>query len=162
MWSHAIRILYTCISKHSGIITSNACVACETQICVSDYQESVTTGQTDGQTDAGQRDTCYLSIHVIDCLSCASNICRVIDYNWVIKVQSHVNNWRIGYKMTFNCNIHFFVFYNTAFIFVTILLLQFDFGSGAIRPEQEIFGMHKSGETRPTAHTLYHILGKIS
>ena len=60
--------------------------------------------------------------------------------------------------MTFNCNIHFFVFYNTTFIFVTILLLQFDFGSGAIRPEQEIFGMHKSGETRPTAHTtLYHM-----
>ena len=28
--------------------------------------------------------------------------------------------------------------------------------SGAIRTEQEIFGMHKPGETRPTAHTTLH------
>ena len=33
--------------------------------------------------------------------------------------------------------------------------------SGAIRPEQEIFGMHKSGETRPTAHTTLHYMYSI-
>ena len=34
---------------HTGSIPRNACVACET--AMRDYQESVTTRQTDGQTD---------------------------------------------------------------------------------------------------------------
>ena len=57
--------------KHSGSIPRNACVACETyiakrdseecmcrlrNIAMRDYQESVTTRQMDGQTDAGQSD----------------------------------------------------------------------------------------------------------
>ena len=37
--------------KHSGSISRNACVACETYIAMRDYQESVTTGQTDRHTD---------------------------------------------------------------------------------------------------------------
>ena len=35
--------------KHSGSIPRNACIACKTKLCVTDYQKSVTTGQTDRQ-----------------------------------------------------------------------------------------------------------------
>ena len=51
-------LIHFFFNKHSGSIQRNACVACKTALC--DYQESVTTGQTDtqrdGQTDAGQSD----------------------------------------------------------------------------------------------------------
>ena len=49
-------------NKHSGSILSNACVACKIHcIAMCDYQESETTGQMDGQTDAGQSDP-YVSL----------------------------------------------------------------------------------------------------
>ena len=42
--------------KNSGSIPRNAVVCHLRKIAMRDFQESVTTGQTEGQTDAGQSD----------------------------------------------------------------------------------------------------------
>ena len=51
---NCIRNFFFSSYQNSGSIPRNACVAWETAML--DYQESVTTGQTDRQTDAGQSD----------------------------------------------------------------------------------------------------------
>ena len=55
---HVVKIIK---NKHSGSIPRNACGRLQ-NIAMCDYQESVTTGQTDGQTDAGQSDPYVLLI----------------------------------------------------------------------------------------------------
>ena len=67
-------------NKHIGSILRNACVACET--AMSDYQESVTTGLTDRQTDARQTDAGQGDPFVRLCFAGDTKYCKRGNFSW--------------------------------------------------------------------------------
>ena len=69
------NLIFLGFEKNSGSVPRNACVACETKLCVTtirkcDYRtDTQTDTQTDGQTDAGQSDPyvllCFAGVTII-------------------------------------------------------------------------------------------------